>query len=193
MLYYHWVLDISWSVIFSTREMSIAVLDVDGCKHVLVEQLLLLRLSRRISALLWLRRYTCFTDLSRTTCALGRTVNTKYKTRQLISFARFTRRTQVWGEPKPWLIWKVVPTKQPPRCEANYQRVIYYSIALTGAQFTTAVTNKISQYTTSSPGRISLALAPPPKPRKSALGTRLVSIKYGLRTALVKTVLIGSR
>ena len=178
MLYCHCVRDISWSVIFSTREMSIAVLDVDGCKHVSVEQLLLLRLSswptftmreRRISALLWLRRYTCFTDLSRTTCALGRTVTTKYKTRQLISFARFTRRTQVWGEPKPWLIWKVVPTKQPPRCEANYQRIIYYSIALTGAQFTTAVTNKISQYTTSSPGRVSLALAPPPKSRKSAL------------------------
>ena len=147
MLYCHCVRDISWSVIFSTREMSIAVLDVDGCKHVSVEQLLLLR----------------------TTCALGRTVNTKYKTRQLISFARFTRRTQVWGEPKPWLIWKVVPTKQPPRCEANYQRIIYYSIALTGAQFTTEVTNKISQYTTSSPGRVSLALAPPPKPRKRTL------------------------
>ena len=49
--------------------------------------------------------YMCFTDLSRTTaCALGRTVKTKYKTRQLISFARFTRRTQAWGEPKPWLI-----------------------------------------------------------------------------------------
>ena len=29
-----------------------------------------------------------------TTCALGCTVNTKYKTRQLISFARFTSRTQ---------------------------------------------------------------------------------------------------
>ena len=41
------------------------------------------------------------TDLSRTTFAAGCTVNTKYKTRQLISFARFTRRTQACGEPKP--------------------------------------------------------------------------------------------
>ena len=30
MLYYYCVRDISWSVIFSTREMNIAVLDVDG-------------------------------------------------------------------------------------------------------------------------------------------------------------------
>ena len=76
--------------------------------------------------------YMCFTDLSRTACALGRTVNTKYKTRQLISFARFTRRIQDWGEPKPWLIQKVVPKKTAAtRGEANYQRRIYYSIALT--------------------------------------------------------------
>ena len=67
-------------------------------------------------------------------CALGRTVNTKYKTRQLINFARFTSRTQARGEPKLWLIYKVVPTKQPLRCEANYQRRIYYSIALKGAE-----------------------------------------------------------
>ena len=85
----------------------------------------------------------CFTDLSRTTCALGCTVHTKYKTRQLISFARFTRGNQALGEPKPSLILKVVPTKQPLSCEANYQRRIYYSITLTGAQFTMAVTNKI--------------------------------------------------
>ena len=32
--------------------------------------------------------------------------------------------------------------KQPLRCEANYQRRIYYSIALTRAQFSTAVTNR---------------------------------------------------
>ena len=71
-----------------------------------------------------------FSDLLRTTCALG-------KTRQLI---RFIRRTQAWGELKPWLIWKVAPTKQPLRCEANYQRKIYYSIVLTEAHFTTTVT-----------------------------------------------------
>ena len=53
---------------------------------------------------------------------------------QLISFARFTRRTQARGEPKLWLIYKVVPTKHPLRCEANYQRIIYYSIALKGAE-----------------------------------------------------------
>ena len=47
----------------------------------------------------------------------------------LISFARFTRRTQARGEPKLWLIYKVVPTKQPLRCEANYQRRIYSSTA----------------------------------------------------------------
>ena len=52
------------------------------------------------------------------------------------SFARFTEenRTQARGEPKLWLIYKVVPTKQPLRCEANYQRRIYYSIALKGAE-----------------------------------------------------------
>ena len=33
-------------------------------------------------------------------CVLGHTVNTKYTTRQLISFARFTSRTQARGEPK---------------------------------------------------------------------------------------------
>ena len=36
----------------------------------------------------------------------------------------------------------MVPKKQLLRCEANYQRRIYYSIALTRAQFSTAVTNR---------------------------------------------------
>ena len=45
MLHFHCVRDISWSVIFSTREMNITVLDVDGSKHVSVQQLLLLRVS----------------------------------------------------------------------------------------------------------------------------------------------------
>ena len=39
-------------------------------------------------------------EVGRYVCALGRTVNTKYKTPQLISFARFTSRTQATGEPK---------------------------------------------------------------------------------------------
>ena len=45
MLHFHCVRDISLSVIFSTREMNITVLDVDGSKHVSVQQLLLLRVS----------------------------------------------------------------------------------------------------------------------------------------------------
>ena len=44
-LHFHCVRDISLSVIFSTREMNITVLDVDGSKHVSVQQLLLLRVS----------------------------------------------------------------------------------------------------------------------------------------------------
>ena len=40
---------------------------------------------------------------------------------------------------------KVAPTKQQLRCEANYQRRIYYSIALKGAQFTTSVHIKFNK------------------------------------------------
>ena len=43
MLYYHCLHDISWSLHFSTRVMSIAVLDVYGFQTCLVQQLLLLR------------------------------------------------------------------------------------------------------------------------------------------------------
>ena len=85
MLYYRCARDISCSVFFSTHEMNTAVLDVVS-KHVSVQQFLLLR-EYRVS--LYQEPYclysmcfkgefqchfegfcTCFTDLSRTTCAL---------------------------------------------------------------------------------------------------------------------------
>ena len=145
MLYYHCVRDISWSVIFRTREMNISVLGVDGFQtcfgsaasafEIIELAYIHCALKENFSVTLTKKGFTCISLVcSELLCALGRTVNTKYKTRQLISFARFTSRTQARGEPKLWLIYKVVPTKHPLRCEANYQRRIYYSIALKGAE-----------------------------------------------------------
>ena len=78
MLNYHCARDISWSVFSSTHEMNTAVLDVVS-KHVSVQQLLLLREYRvSLYSMCFKREFqchfegfcTCFTDLSRTTCAL---------------------------------------------------------------------------------------------------------------------------
>ena len=142
MLYYHCVRDISWSVIFSTHEMNIAVVSFQTCFGSASSAFEIIELAyihcplkENFSVTLIKKGFTCISLICRELlCALGRTVNTKYKTRQLISFARFTSRTQARGEPKLWLIYKVVPTKHPLRCEANYQRRIYYSIALKGAE-----------------------------------------------------------
>ena len=58
-------------------------------------------LKENFSVTLTKKGFTCISLICRELlCALGRTVNTKYKTRQLISFARFTSRTQATGEPK---------------------------------------------------------------------------------------------
>ena len=124
---------------------SIAVLDVDGFQtcfgsaasafEIIELAYIHCALKENFSVTLTKKGFTCISLICpELLCALGRTVNTKYKTRQLISFARFTSRTQATGEPKLWLIYKVAPTKQPLSSEANYQRRIYYSIALKGAQ-----------------------------------------------------------
>ena len=88
MLYYYCVRDISWSVIFSTREMNIAVLDVDGfetCFGPAASAFAIMEfayihcaLKENFSVTLTKKGfYSCFTDLSRTTCALGRNYNHK--------------------------------------------------------------------------------------------------------------------
>ena len=131
MLYYHCVRDTSWSVIFSTREVNIDRSARCGWFPNMFRFSSFCFWDYRVGLYSpcfkgefqrcfdWEGFYMYFTDLSRTTCAaLGRTVNTNY------------RRTQARGEPKLWLIYKVVPTKHPLRCEANYQRRMYYSIAL---------------------------------------------------------------
>ena len=127
--------DISWSVFFSTREMNIALLDVDGFQTWFGSV-------QFSSFCFWEHRvtlyslcfkgefqryfegfYVCFTYLSRTKkylCARSQ-LSTRNKTLQLI---RFTRRTETTTDLKSAL------AKQPLRCEANYQRKIYYSIKL---------------------------------------------------------------
>ena len=51
-------------------------------------------LKENFSVTLTKKGFTCISLICpELLCALGRTVNTKYKTRQLISFARFTSRT----------------------------------------------------------------------------------------------------
>ena len=58
-------------------------------------------LKENFSVTLTKKGFTCISLICRELlCALGRTVNAKYKTPQLISFARFTSRTQATGEPK---------------------------------------------------------------------------------------------
>ena len=144
MLYYHCVRDISWSLFFSTREMNVAVL-VDGFQtcfgsaasafeniewayihYALKENLSVTMKGFSLHVFHWsVENYLCSRSQP----------NTKYKSWQLI---RFTWRTETMTDLK-----NVAPTKQPLRCKANYQRRIYYSIALKGAQFSTAATNKI--------------------------------------------------
>ena len=88
MLYYHCVRDISRSVIFSTREMNMAVLDLDvfeTCFGPAASAFAIMEfayihcaLKENFSVTLTKKGfYSCFTDLSRTTCALGR--NYKHK------------------------------------------------------------------------------------------------------------------
>ena len=79
---YHCVRDISWSVFYSTREMNIAVLEVDGfqtCFGSAASAFANIELAYIDGALkenfyVNLKGFArmCFTDLSRTTCALGR-------------------------------------------------------------------------------------------------------------------------
>ena len=58
-------------------------------------------LKENFSVTLTKKGFTCISLICRELlCALGHTVNTKYKTRQLTSFARFASRTQARGEPK---------------------------------------------------------------------------------------------
>ena len=81
MLYYHCVRDIS-SAIFSMREMNIAVLHVDGFQTCfgsaasafenIKRAYIHCALKENFSVTLKGFSYMCFTDLSRTTCALGR-------------------------------------------------------------------------------------------------------------------------
>ena len=122
--------DISWSVFFSTREMNIALLDVDGFQTWFgsVQFSSFCFWEHRVSLYSLCFKgefqryfegfYMCFTYLSRTKkylCARSQ-LSTRNKTLQLI---RFTRRTETTTDVKSAL------AKQPLRCEANYQRRIY--------------------------------------------------------------------
>ena len=100
MLYYHGVRDISWSLIFSTRIMNIAVLDVYGFQTSFGSaasafeniELADIHCASKKNFSVTLKGYMCFTDLLVRSVA---TTNTKYETRQLKGSP---------GEPKPWLI-----------------------------------------------------------------------------------------
>ena len=105
MLYYHCVRDISWSLLFSSRVMNIVVLDVYGfqtCFDSAASAFENIELADIHCALkknfsVTLKGYMCFTDLSRTTCALGR--NYKHKVWDLAT-ERFTRRTETMTDLK---------------------------------------------------------------------------------------------
>ena len=84
--------------------MNIAVLDVDGFQtcfgsaastfEIIEVAYIHCPLKENFSVTLIKKGFTCISLICRELlCALGRTVNTKYKTQQLISFARFTSRT----------------------------------------------------------------------------------------------------
>ena len=94
MLYYHCVHDTSWSVIFSTREVNIDRSARCGWFPNVFRFSSFCFWDYRVGLYApcfkgefqrcfdWEGFYMYFTDLSRTTCAaLGRTVNTNYKTR----------------------------------------------------------------------------------------------------------------
>ena len=80
MLYYHCVRDISRSLFFRTRVMNISVFDVYGfqtCFGSAASAFENIELTYNHCTLkehfsVTLKGYMCFTDLSRTTCALGR-------------------------------------------------------------------------------------------------------------------------
>ena len=91
--------------------MNISVLGVDGFQtcfgsaasafEIIELAYIHCALKENFSVTLTKKGFTCISLICpELLCALGRTVNTKYKTRQLISFARFTSRTQARGEPK---------------------------------------------------------------------------------------------
>ena len=139
--------DISWSVFFSTREMNITLLDVDGFQTWFgsVQFSSFCFWEHRVSLYSLCFKgefqryfegfYMCFTCLSRTKkylCARSQ-LSTKNKTLQLI---RFTRRTETTTDLKS-VSNKTAATLW------TYQRRICYSIKLKEPQFTTAVTNKI--------------------------------------------------
>ena len=75
MLYYHCVRDISWSLLFSTRVMNIAVLDVYGFQTCFGSaasafeniELADIHCALKKNFSVTLKGYICFTDLSRTT------------------------------------------------------------------------------------------------------------------------------
>ena len=86
--------------------MNISVLDVGGFQtcfssaasafEIIVLVYIHCALKENFSVTLTKKGFTCVSLIWRELLVrlLGRTVNTKYKIRQLISFARFTRRTQ---------------------------------------------------------------------------------------------------
>ena len=78
-------------------------------------------------------------------CALGRTVNTKYKTRQLISFARFTSRTVPRPEENQNYDWSIKWFQQNSRYAVKLITKEEFITASRSKElkFTTAVTNKI--------------------------------------------------
>ena len=105
MLYYHCVRDILWSLLFSTRVMNIVVLDLYGfqtCFGSAASVFENIELADIYCALkknfsVALKGYMCFTDLWRTTCALGR--NYKHKV-WYSATERFTRRTETMTDLK---------------------------------------------------------------------------------------------
>ena len=82
---YHWVRDITWSLFYNTRVMNIAVLDMYGFQTCFGSaasafeniELAYIHCALKECFSVTLKGYTCFIDLSRTTCALCR--NYKHK------------------------------------------------------------------------------------------------------------------
>ena len=104
MLYYHCVRDIMISDLQHARNQNIAVLDVVGFQtcfgsaasafEIIELAYVLCVLKENFSVTLTKKGFTCVSLICREQLVRSPQLNTKYKTRQLMRFTRFTRRTK---------------------------------------------------------------------------------------------------
>ena len=147
----------SLSVIFSTRDVNIDCSARCGwfpnmfrfscfCFEIIELAYIHCPLKENFSVTLIKKGFTCISLICRELlCALGRTVNTKYKTRQLISFARFTSRTVPRPEENQNYDWSIKWFQQNSRYAVKLITKGEFITASRSKElkFTTAVTNKI--------------------------------------------------